>query len=203
MNRRLHTYAGSPPLGGVAGGEPDPYPLSTMAVPLALELIADDDAWPDDLGDDFSSQLAAAVVAHWPIEETASASILLSSDARVRELNAAYRGFDKPTNVLSFPSPAEAPRHDQRFLGDVILAHETVACEAAALGIPLNTHVSHLIVHGILHLFGLDHETDAEAEVMEALEIRMLAELGIANPYLNEEQEDLGAGSATNPSMPR
>lgn len=117
-------------------------------------------------------------------------SIKLSDDAEVQGLNAAYRGKDKPTNVLSFPMiqpdllEAAANTDDgELLLGDIILAHETCAREAAARGIALADHATHLIVHGTLHLLGLDHENDAEAEAMEALEIRALETLGLADPY--------------------
>ena len=113
-------------------------------------------------------------------------SVLLADDARVRELNRVWRGVDRPTNVLSFPArepgepwPAEGPAH----LGDVAVALETVLREAAAEGKASGDHLAHLIVHGTLHLLGHDHDADAEADVMEALEIRVLAGLGVADPY--------------------
>lgn len=116
---------------------------------------------------------------------TAEASVALSSDAHVRALNATYRGKDKPTNVLSFPAVASLPSDAgaPRYLGDIILAAETVEHEAVELGIPPLHHLQHLVVHGILHLLGYDHEGDAEADEMEALEIRILAHMGIPNPY--------------------
>jgi probable rRNA maturation factor len=116
----------------------------------------------------------------------ASAAVALSSNAAVRELNAAYRGKDTPTNVLSFPAPELPPdvaAQGLRELGDVVLALETLLDEAKAAGIPPAHHFQHLLVHGILHLIGYDHETDAEAERMEALETMLLARLGIPDPY--------------------
>ena len=109
-------------------------------------------------------------------------SLLLSDDAGVRELNRAWRGLDKPTNVLSFPGSGATP-DGVHHLGDIALAFETVAREAEAEGKSLADHVAHLIVHGVLHLTGLDHETDEEADAMEALETAALASLGIADPY--------------------
>jgi probable rRNA maturation factor len=114
------------------------------------------------------------------------ACVALSSDAEVQQLNATYRGKDAPTNVLSFPAGPAIPAgeaEEARFLGDLVLAGETVAREAADLGVPVEHHLQHLVVHGLLHLLGYDHETDAEAEDMESLEVRILARLGIADPY--------------------
>jgi probable rRNA maturation factor len=107
-----------------------------------------------------------------------SLTIALADDQRVRALNARDRGKDKPTNVLSYPSGQRA------FLGDVLLARQTVWREAKSQGKTPADHVTHLVVHGTLHLMGYDHETgDADAERMEALERRILARLGIADPY--------------------
>lgn len=112
-------------------------------------------------------------------ERPGGVTILFADDATVRELNARFRGKDKPTNVLSFPAPAGF--HER--LGDVALAYETVAAEAADQGKPLADHALHLIVHGLLHLQGYDHETEADAQEMEGEERRILARLGIADPY--------------------
>lgn len=107
-----------------------------------------------------------------------SLTIALADDRRVRALNARDRKKDKTTNVLSYPSG------DREFLGDVVLARQTVWREARSQGKTAADHVSHLVVHGTLHLMGYDHETsEADAERMEALERRILAKLGIADPY--------------------
>ena len=125
-------------------------------------------------------------------------SIKLSDDAEVQQLNAAYRGKDKPTNVLSFPMIQEdlietidIGDDGETLLGDIILARETCAREAQERGISLADHATHLIVHGTLHLLGHDHENDAEADAMEALETRALETLGLADPY-----GDRGTGAA-------
>jgi len=109
-------------------------------------------------------------------------SLMLADDAAVRELNRAWRGVDKPTNVLSFPAPAH-PGADVRHLGDIALAYETVGREAAAEDKTILDHATHLVVHGTLHLLGHDHDAPEGAEAMEALEIEALARLGVANPY--------------------
>jgi probable rRNA maturation factor len=150
---------------------------------LNADIVCDAGDWPDDI--DVVVDQAANAVAAWPglIKGTADVSIALSSDAEVAALNAQYRGKPKPTNVLSFPAGAGAPKD---FLGDIILAAETVRREADDQATPFAHHVQHLVVHGILHLLGFDHETAADAERMEALEIGILAGLSISNPYTGD-----------------
>ena len=112
-------------------------------------------------------------------------SILLTDDGRMRELNHRWRGVDRPTNVLSFPAEDRTPDAPPRLamLGDVVVAHETLHREAREGGIRPVDHFTHLIIHGVLHLFGHDHLNDADAERMEAIETQALATLGIADPY--------------------
>ena len=110
----------------------------------------------------------------------AEASLMLADDAMVRDLNRAYRGQDTPTNVLAFPGRDDAcAPGSPTMLGDVVVAYETAAAEATRAGTALADHLCHLVVHGILHLLGHDHETDADAERMEGLESRALATLGV------------------------
>jgi len=116
----------------------------------------------------------------------AEASVVLGDDALVRSLNQTYRGKDKPTNVLSFPFQVPRGRARNGILGDVVLAAETVAHEAAERGIPPVHHLQHLVIHGLLHLLGFEHETDAEAETMERVETEILATLAIADPYASD-----------------
>jgi len=111
-------------------------------------------------------------------------SVKFTSDDEVRALNAAWRGKDKATNVLSFPMADEAELAGAQLLGDIVLAHGICAAEAAERQVGIETHAAHLVVHGTLHLLGYDHETsDAEAEEMEEAERRALASIGIADPY--------------------
>jgi len=114
----------------------------------------------------------------------AELSLVFTDNAHIRRLNAQWRQQDKATNVLSFPAFAvKAGEQPQALLGDVILAYETVKAEAELENKPLDNHISHLLLHGCLHLLGYDHETAADAAVMEALERDILADLTIDDPY--------------------
>ena len=158
-----------------------------------MQLDVDIEDWPD--GDWVSLAEHAAKAAAQIAPELGNprllASVLFTDDARVHDLNREWRGKDKPTNVLSFPmlervdlvhlDPDDGP---PEMLGDIALSHETCAREATEKGIPLTDHAAHLIVHGLLHLAGYDHEiSDADADAMEEMEAKALALLGIANPY--------------------
>ena len=125
--------------------------------------------------------LAAAAV-HVPGE--GDVSVLLADDAAVRVLNRDWRHIDKATNVLSFPAPKQPA--GEPTLGDIAIAYETVAREAAEEGKPFLHHLAHLAVHGYLHLMGYDHQTDSEADAMEALEREILRALRIPDPYRAE-----------------
>ncbi len=122
--------------------------------------------------------------------ESITVSVALLSDAEVHALNKAFRGKDSPTNVLSFPSSASmhagGSKDEPLFLGDVALAYETVVSEASAQGKTVLQHAAHLVVHGILHLAGFDHDGDADAERMEAAEGAILARFGIPDPYRDD-----------------
>lgn len=114
-------------------------------------------------------------------------ALLLTDDAALRALNRRYRAIDKPTNVLAFPAAGgPLPEGVAAPLGDVALAWETVAREADEQGKPIAAHLSHLVVHGVLHLQGHDHDHDDEAAAMEAIEVATLARLGFADPYLGD-----------------
>lgn len=155
------------------------------------------DEWDD--GTDWQAIAETAVVAAFAFSSqgslteaafSLSVSINLSVDDEVQALNSQWRGKDKPTNVLSFPMldademAALAFTDDgEVLLGDMILAHGVCLREAAEKGIGLTDHVTHLVIHGTLHLLGYDHIDDAEADHMEAIEAKALASLGLANPY--------------------
>ena len=129
------------------------------------------------------------------LEGPLEAAVVLADDALLRDLNRTYRGRDRPTNVLSFGDPdamkmpGEMPGEmpgGPKLLGDVVLARETLVREAAEQGKPLGHHLTHLVVHGVLHLLGYDHDAEPRAGEMETLEAAILAELGIADPYAAE-----------------
>jgi probable rRNA maturation factor len=155
--------------------------------------VAIEAAWPGDTDWPALAARCADAAAHVAPElgsDRLSASVLLTGDTEVHALNREWRGKDKPTNVLSFPMLERTelivldPDGPEEMLGDLALALETCAHEAAEKGIPLADHAAHLMVHGLLHLAGYDHETGAaDAEAMEALEIKALALIGIADPY--------------------
>lgn len=153
------------------------------AAPL-IECAIEAEAWA---ALDAPAALAEAVIgeaialSHADLAPRAEISIVFCDDAFIRALNRKWRGADRATNVLSFPSGgdlATAP-----ILGDIVIAFETASREAGAAGRPLRDHAAHLLAHGFLHLIGYDHIEDAEAEEMEALEARILARLGVADPY--------------------
>jgi probable rRNA maturation factor len=155
---------------------------------LAITIIAEAGDWTG-FGDveEAVARAGAAVAAdpHVPIAAGSEANVVLASDALVRGLNGRYRGKDAPTNVLSFPfqMPPGSDPHCATLLGDVVLACETVAREAAEQAIAPGHHLQHLVVHGLLHLLGYDHQDDTEAEAMERMETEILGRIGIADPH--------------------
>ncbi len=161
---------------------------------LHLDLEIED--WPEGDWEALaeSASRAAAQVAPELANPRLSVSVLFTHDESVRALNAEWRGKDKPTNVLSFPMlertdlVALGPDGPPELIGDIALAFETCAREAVDKGAALANHAAHLIVHGLLHLAGHDHETgDADATLMEALETKALAIMGIADPYGDQD----------------
>ncbi len=155
-----------------------------------IDVTLQDPEWRTHGADAIALRAATAALDHAmaPAKHGRELSVVLASDAQVRALNRDYRHIDKPTNVLSFASEDDDGRDDSgpRMLGDVILARETLEREALAGGISVSDHLSHLVVHGILHLLGYDHEIEAQAERMETHEAVILSQLGIANPYAQE-----------------
>lgn len=157
---------------------------------IALDVARDADGWdilPEAEALAERALVEAAARAGVQLRPNAEVSLLLTGDAAIRGINKEWRGKDAPTNVLSFPAVPPEKLARAPFLGDIAVAFETVQREAAAEGKLLADHFSHLVVHGFLHLLGYDHETDPEAEAMEALETRILAALGIADPYADED----------------
>jgi probable rRNA maturation factor len=154
-------------------------------IALMLDVVHESGDWGSLAGNKETAQAAASALAAEICRANSSACLALSSDIDVAALNATYRGKPAPTNVLSFPAGTKAsePGAQTQFLGDIVLAHETLAREAIERSLPLKDHMQHLVVHGLLHLLGYDHETEADAGTMEALETRVLARLGVADPY--------------------
>ena len=153
---------------------------------IAIDIIVEAGDWPDEAElSRLAGRAVEAIVGEIGTPGASSElSLVFTDDAHIRALNSGWRGKDKPTNVLSFPAfPTRRGDALPPMLGDVVLAAETVAAEAAGEGKPLADHITHLIVHGVLHLIGYDHETDAEAEDMEQAERRILAGLAIPDPY--------------------
>ena len=146
-----------------------------------IEIEVEAEAWTGALRDAEAVVERAAQAALGAVQ--GDIVVLLTDDAAVRELNGRFRDKDRPTNVLSFPAPENAFPH----LGDIVLAYGVCATEAEAQGKTLADHLSHLVVHGVLHLLGRDHEDDAEAEEMEAEEREILAQIGVADPYIAEQ----------------
>ena len=149
-----------------------------------IDIEIEDPAWLAAVpGAEQLVEAAAAAALHEIDFGGGGVSILLTDDASVRELNGRFRSKDYATNVLSFPASA----HPEGLLGDIALACGVCAREAAEQGKPLANHLQHLVTHGVLHLVGYDHETDAEAEQMEGLERVILAVLGVPDPYAAEQ----------------
>jgi probable rRNA maturation factor len=163
--------------------------------------LSREESWPDHDWDALAGRAARAAMERTPQGEllTVAAmieiSIRLADDAEVQHLNAQYRQKDKPTNVLSFPmiqpdlldTVTTNSDDGEVLLGDIVLAHGVCAREAEERGITITEHATHLIVHGTLHLLGYDHLGDDEAVAMEAIETDALASLGLADPYLIQE----------------
>jgi probable rRNA maturation factor len=163
----------------------NPLPMTTA---LQIHVSLDDPRWhASGVSPALVRRAVKAALSRQAAGIRAELSVALADDARVRVLNRDWRRIDKPTNVLAFPagdvSAAGTAGGPPRPLGDVIVAYQTVAAEARAQGKTIADHASHLIVHGVLHLLGFDHDTDAAAADMEAVEVAVLARLGVADPY--------------------
>jgi probable rRNA maturation factor len=156
---------------------------------VTIDIVVESDRWsvhPDAEATIHRAIEAAAVAAG----DGGEVAVMLTDDATMRQMNAQWRGIDKPTNVLSFPATESSALTGGRHLGDIAIAYETVAAESAGENKTFADHLAHLAVHGYLHLVGFDHETDAEAARMEHLETRILSGLGIADPYADPTSAD-------------
>jgi len=166
----------------------------TLSVSPATEILVVAECWRAETDAEAIILRAVEVAAEIADTETGDAelAIMLTDDAGIRTLNANWRGIDKPTNVLSFPAlqptGPSLPGDPPRMLGDIAIAYETTRREADDEGKAFDHHLSHLAIHGFLHLIGYDHETDDEAVDMENLEREILARLGIADPYAPQER---------------
>ena len=177
---------------GQSCGETTPDPGSPAA--LSVDIAQQDVAW-DEAGEALPALIERAVAAaldaagaRVPQASALEVSVVLAGDDFVHDLNRRYRGKDKATNILSFPSGLAVPEGDGAFgLGDLVLAFETVNGEARTLSKPLDQHVAHLIAHGTLHLVGYTHEGDEDGDVMVAAERAALAALGFGDPYAGLE----------------
>ena len=162
-----------------------------MPLPPTADVLIAADCWQAQLDAEAIVQraiAAAASIVELPADET-EVAVMLTDDARIRDLNREWRGQDKATNVLSFPAAQPpGPTPQPLMLGDIAIAYETTRSEAETEGKPFQNHLSHLAIHGFLHLLGYDHLDDDEAEEMEGLERDILAKLGIADPYLTHDQ---------------
>ena len=170
-------------------------PMPRFAVPIS-EVLVVADCWQAEPDAEAVVHRAIAAAAESVDADVGDAelAVMLTDDAGIRTLNLNWRGIDKPTNVLSFPAlqptgpatPDDAPR----MLGDIAIAYQTTRKEADDEQKPFDHHLSHLAVHGFLHLIGHDHEKDDDAEAMESLERKVLAQLGIPDPYADRGRMD-------------
>ena len=168
----------------------DPHPIIILEDKegLCVEIVLADSRWRDLWSDDFSAKAKKAIRQCLKAGNIGACEITLlcADDEYLMALNTSYRGKAEPTNVLSF-SDSEPPSLS---LGDIAIAYELSRGEAKALSIPFEAHVLHLIVHGVLHLLGHDHESSAEAKAMESLEVEILGRLGISDPYRPYHQNE-------------
>jgi probable rRNA maturation factor len=177
----------------ISGRNRNSATMAQLALPITEVLIVAD-CWqtePDAEAVIQRAVAAAAEIAKAGIGE-AELAVMLTDDSGIRTLNNNWRGIDKPTNVLSFPAlpptGAGGPDDAPRMLGDIAIAYETTRKEADDEQKPFDHHLSHLAVHGFLHLIGYDHEKEVDAEEMESLEQAILAQLGIPDPYADRER---------------
>lgn len=169
---------------------------------MLTDTILEDDRWAAVSLSDLAETAACATLRHLGLDpDCHEIAILACDDARIAALNADFRGKPQPTNVLSWPETDLAPEADgalpiapetgspeaPALLGDIALAFDTCMREAREAGLSEAAHVTHLVVHGVLHLLGYDHERDGDASLMERLEVEILGKLGVADPYRDHQ----------------
>ena len=169
---------------------------------MLTDTIFEDDRWQKLSLETLAQTASSAALRHLGLDPQGyEIAVLACDDARIAVLNADFRGKPQPTNVLSWPeedlsadqdgdaplAPEQGDRVDPHHLGDIALAFETCLREAQEQGKPLSDHVTHLVVHGVLHLLGYDHIRDADATLMEGLETEILGNLGVADPYRQDD----------------
>jgi probable rRNA maturation factor len=180
-------------LGTISGRDRNSRPMTPFALPI-VEILVVADCWQTEPNAEAAIERAIAVAAEIADAEIGEAelAVMLTDDAGIRTLNSNWRGLDKATNVLSFPALQPTgpggPDDPPRMLGDIAIAYETTRREADEEQKPFDHHLSHLAVHGFLHLIGYDHERDDDAEAMETLEREILTQLGIPDPYMDGER---------------
>ncbi len=164
--------------------------------PEAVDILIEDPRWQAANLEGLATQAYGAVLAYFQMPDAGyEISIMGCDDARITALNQGFREKDSPTNVLSWPAedrstagkrpeiPASDPHGPPTELGDIAISYETCKREATAAGKRMEHHVTHLIVHGVLHLLGYDHIIDKDAAIMEAIEVEILGKMGISDPY--------------------
>lgn len=161
--------------------------------PLHLDLSVEVGPWPnEDVVQGWFDRAISAATVHIDLNlASGELSVMLTDDAAMQTINLEHRGQDKPTNVLSFPglepeTLSQLPGDRPFLLGDLVFAHETISRESTRGGLTFEDHMLHLIVHGFLHLLGYDHEEDGDAQRMESLEVAILRDLNISDPYAAE-----------------
>lgn len=169
-----------------------------MAETALVDVVIEDARWNEDHLSPLAEQAARATLMHLGLApEGFEIACLACDDARIAALNTEFRGKPTPTNVLSWPAwdlsaeddggapdlPEDGNPDDPEALGDIALSYDTCAVEAAEQGKPFDAHLTHLIVHSVLHLLGYDHIRDKDAALMEETEVQILAQLGVADPY--------------------
>ncbi|MEP3198481.1 MAG: rRNA maturation RNase YbeY [Lentilitoribacter sp.] len=164
------------------------------SIELAIDIAVDSDKWTDIDAVDIIAHKSSATVMNWLEAKEAitfphipmELSLLLTDDASIQEINSKWRRQDKATNVLSFPTKEiEVGETPLPLLGDIIFAHETILREAGELTKSFEEHLTHLFIHGFLHLLGYDHINDTDAEQMERIETGILLSIGLSDPYEN------------------